>query len=477
MTARVYLSAAHKSSGKTTVAIGLARALKVLGHTVQTYKKGPDYIDPLWLTVASGRACYNLDYHTMEAREISALYERAASGADVQLIEGNKGLYDGVALDGSNSNAALVRALGTPVVLVIDCRGVSRGVAPLVIGYRHFDPAMPIAGVILNRVGGARHEGKLRAVLKAYTDVPVLGAVHESADLAITERHLGLVPSGEWEGAEALVTRLGQAVMAQVDVEAIARLGEDGRGAWAAPVMACRDRDVRIGIARDRAFSFYYPGDLEALEAAGAELVFFDTLNDARLPKVDGLFLGGGFPETEAQALGANKALRAAIKASIEGGLPVYAECGGLMYLTRRLSYEGKSYPMVGAIAADTVMEKKPAGHGYMRLEAGAHHPWARGVLDHGPLPAHEFHYSHLENIAPDTVYAYEVTRGTGIAGRRDGIVYKNVLAGYAHLRDVAGCPWTAAFVGFVRAVRDARLAAPPARLVRPAEMSRVQAL
>ncbi len=458
MTARVYVSAAHKSSGKTTLAIGLARALKGLGATVQPYKKGPDYIDPLWLTKAAGRPCHNLDYHTMGASEITALYEDAARGADVLMIEGNKGLYDGVALDGSNSNAALVHQLQTPVVLVIDCRGVTRGLAPLVLGYRHFDPSMPIAGIVLNRVGGARHEGKLRAVLARYTDVPVLGAVHESADLAITERHLGLVPSGEWDGAEDLIERLAHAVRAQVDVEAIRRLGEDGRLPAGAPGAGMRRADVRIGIIRDRAFSFYYPGDLEALERAGAKLVFVDALRDERLPPVDGLFIGGGFPETEAQALSANSPLRARVRAAIEAGLPTYAECGGLMYLTRSLTFAGRSYPMAGVIAADTVMEAHPAGHGYVALKARGVHPWARGALDQGSIPAHEFHYSHLTNIAPDTVYAYDVTRGTGISGRRDGIVYKNCLAGYAHLRDVAACPWTEAFVGFVRGHKHAAL-------------------
>ncbi len=452
MSARVYVSAAHKSSGKTTLAIGLARALKRLGHTVQPYKKGPDYIDPLWLTKAAGRPCYNLDYHTQGASEITALYEDAARGADVLLVEGNKGLYDGVALDGSDSNAALAHQLQTPVVLVLDCRGVTRGVAPLVLGYRHFDPSMPIAGIVLNRVGGARHEGKLRAVLERYTDVRVLGAVHESADIAISERHLGLVPTGEWDGAEEVIERLAHAVAAQVDVEAIARLGEDGRRRASLDAPRTRAADVRIGIIRDRAFSFYYPGDLEALQEAGAKLVFIDALRDERLPPIDGLFIGGGFPETEARALSANSALRARIRAAIEAGLPTYAECGGLMYLTRSLTFAGQTYPMVGVIAADTVMEARPAGHGYVALQSRVVHPWARGVLDHGLIPAHEFHYSHLTDIAPDTVYAYEVMRGTGIAAHRDGIVYKNCLAGYAHLRDVAGCRWTEAFVSFVRA-------------------------
>ena len=465
MSARVYISAAHKSSGKTTLTIGLARALRASGYTVQPYKKGPDYIDPLWLTKAAGRPCYNLDYHTMGGSEITALYEDAARGSDVRLVEGNKGLYDGVALDGSDSNAALAHQLQTPVVLVIDCRGVTRGVAPLVLGYRHFDPSLSIAGIVLNRVGGARHEGKLRAVLAQYTDVPVLGAVQESADIAISERHLGLVPSGEWDGAEEVIERLAHAVTAQVDVGAIARLGEDGRPRSTPQAPRARAADVRIGVIRDRAFSFYYPGDLEALQEAGAKLVFIDALRDERLPVIDGLFIGGGFPETEARALSANAPLRAQIRAAIEAGLPIYAECGGLMYLTRSLCFAGHTYPMVGVIAADTVMEARPAGHGYVALQARAVHPWAHGVLDHGVIPAHEFHYSHLIDIAPDTVYAYEVTRGTGIAAHRDGIVYKNCLAGYAHLRDVAGCRWTEAFVGFVRehkGVGDSFPARPP---------------
>ena len=328
MTAHVYLAAAHKSSGKTTVAIGLCAALKGRGLIVQPYKKGPDYIDPLWLSEASGRPCYNLDFHTMSVAEITDCFTQAASGADIAVIEGNKGLYDGVALDGSNSNAALVHQLGTPVVLVIDAKGITRGLAPLLIGYRQFDPSIQIAGVILNRVGGARHEAKLRAVVETYTDVRVLGAVWDSPALAMTERHLGLVPSGEHEGAAALIANLASAINDHVDVDAISVLGTELPPLPIWPAKAPVRRDVRIGIARDRAFSFYYPGDLEAMRSAGAEIVAFDALNDTQLPDIDGLFIGGGFPETQAQALSANTAMRSAIKAAIEDGLPTYAECG-----------------------------------------------------------------------------------------------------------------------------------------------------
>ncbi len=451
MTGALYVSAAHKSSGKTTLAIGLCAALGARGRIVQPYKKGPDYIDPLWLTAACARPCHNLDYHTMGRDEITDLYQRAAHGADLSLIEGNKGLFDGVAVDGSNSNAALARQLATPIVLVLDARGSSRGVAPLVIGYQHFDPGLWIAGVILNRVGGARHEAKLRAVLERYTDVPVWGALEDSPELTITERHLGLVPSGEWEEAQGLIERVGRAVANGVDIDALLALSQPTIRPAPTTIPAARPPDIRIGVARDRAFSFYYPGDLEALERSGARLVFIDTLHDTRLPEVDGLIIGGGFPETQAAALSANVALRAAIKDAIEAGLPVYAECGGLMYLTRRLTWQGHSFPMVGIIAADTVMEARPVGHGYARLRTQASHPWVGAGWEAADLPAHEFHYSRLVDIDPNTVYAYEVARGTGIAGHRDGIVRHNMLASYAHLRDVAACRWTGAFMAFIR--------------------------
>ena len=448
MSARLYLSAAHKSSGKTTVAIGVCAALSARGLIVQPYKKGPDYIDPLWLTKAAGRACYNLDFHTMEASEIDSCFRAEAVGADILVVEGNKGLFDGVAVDGSNSNAALAHQLKTPVVLVLDAKGVSRGVAPLVLGYRHFDPSLPIAGVILNRVAGARHEAKLRAVLKAYTDVPVLGAVAESLELTITERHLGLVPSGEWGGADLLIARLARAIEDGVDVAALAALGTGPQPGYESARSRSVSKGWRLGIARDAAFSFYYPGDLVALERLGAELVFFDTVNDPGIPAVDALFIGGGFPETQASALAANVGMRASIRAAIESGLPAYAECGGLMYLSQSLTWHEQTYPMAGVLPGRVVMEERPVGHGYMVLRPTAAHPWAFGSS--GPVPAHEFHYSRLVDLDPKAQFAFTVDRGQGVDGHHDGLIYKNLVAQYAHLRDTKACPWTERFAAFV---------------------------
>ncbi|MDA1118170.1 MAG: AAA family ATPase, partial [Proteobacteria bacterium] len=218
---RLFISAAHKSSGKTTLCIGLAAALRARGETVQPFKKGPDYIDPLWLGLAAGRPCYNLDPYLSGADEIRAEFAQRMAGASLGLVEGNKGLYDGLALDGSNSNAALAAMLGAPVVLVIDARGMTRGIAPLILGFQAFDPAIRIAGVILNQLGGARHEAKLRAVIAHYTRVPVLGAVQYDERLTIVERHLGLVPSNEAQGARARIEEIAARIAAQVDLEAL----------------------------------------------------------------------------------------------------------------------------------------------------------------------------------------------------------------------------------------------------------------
>lgn len=459
---RLFISAAHKSSGKTTITAGLCAALRARGHTVQPFKKGPDYIDPMWLGEAAGRPCHNLDFYTMGADEILQTFVERSRGADVALIEGNKGLYDGLDLDGSNSNAALAALLGAPVVLVVDARGMTRGIAPLILGYQAFDPSIRIAGVILSQLGGSRHEAKLRAVIEHYTDVPVLGAVHRDPALEIVERHLGLIPANEILGKRAQIGRLAQAVSAQVELDRLLATAASAAAVTApAVVMRARARpvDVRIGIARDSAFGFYYPDDLEALQRAGARLLGFDTLHASALPEVDGLFIGGGFPETHMAALEANAALRAELRRVIAEGMPVYAECGGLMYLARSLSWHGRTCDMVGAIPADVVMHERPMGRGYVRLRETGKGPWSLLDPEGRPseLAAHEFHHSSLENLDPEIEFAYEVLRGTGIDGRHDGIVVKNVLGSYAHLRDTRATPWAARFVEFVRACRRAR--------------------
>jgi cobyrinic acid a,c-diamide synthase len=454
---RLLISAAHKSSGKTMVSIGLCAALSKRGHAVQTFKKGPDYIDPMWLSLASGngaagRACRNLDLYLMERDDILDTFARHS--AEVNLVEGNKGLYDGLALDGSNSNAALAKLLDLPVFLVIDARGMTRGIAPLILGYQAFDREIDIAGVILNNLGGSRHEAKLRAVVEHYTDVPVVGAIHHDERLSIVERHLGLMPSNESHLAAAKIKQIGEAIEEQVDLDKLLELSQKEPLNFPRKASVTRlfsgDR-VRIGIARDRAFGFYYADDLDALVAAGAELVPFDALRDSHLPEVDALYIGGGFPETCAAELEANSALRAQIRQAIENGMPAYAECGGLMYLSRSIEYQGRTYQMVGAIPGDVKMHDKPVGRGYVHLKEDEAHPWPRPNAPAKQIKAHEFHYSSLENLPPDSRFAYHVERGHGMNGKRDGLILHNLLASYTHLRTIGSCYWATRFVAFIQ--------------------------
>jgi len=454
----ILVSAAHKSSGKTTITMGLCAALDKQGLRVQAFKKGPDYIDPMWLAKATGRSCYNLDYHTMGKDELRGTFRRYMQNADIGIIEGNKGLYDGLDVEGRNSNAALARLLKAPVVLVLDARGMTRGIAPLILGYQAFDRRLNIAGVILNKLGGKRHEGKLRAVIEHYTDVPVIGAVHQSHELNIDERHLGLIPSNEQTSAHDTIAKIAQIVGDQVDLERVRDIANssvvDSSSGKYVKLVANSQQDIRIAVARDSAFGFYYPDDIEALEAAGAIIIPFDTLRDPELPQADALFIGGGFPETHTARLENNLSLRRSIKQAIENGMPTYAECGGLMYLSRSVTWKGNRREMVGALPADTIMHDKPQGRGYVRLKETQHALWPINGLNGQRIEfcAHEFHYSGLENVSSEIRFAYEVRRGHGIDGQHDGLIYKNVLASYTHLRDVSHNRWAKRFVDFVRA-------------------------
>jgi len=456
------ISAAHKSSGKTTISLGLCAALKSRNLSVQPFKKGPDYIDPMWLGQAAGNDCHNLDFNTMDVEEIRAVFGRYSSGKDVSIIEGNKGLYDGLDLDGSNSNAALAKLVSAPVILVIDARGMTRGIAPLILGYQTFDKDLQIAGVILNQLGGSRHESKLRAVIDHYTDVPVIGAVHHDKSLEIVERHLGLIPSNEAHEALKRIRQVGERIAQQVDLDALMTIAKKAILPTVTTMANQSEtfrlhRPLRIGIARDSAFGFYYPGDIQAFMDAGAELVFFDTIHDTSLPQVDGIFIGGGFPETQMESLEKNRSMRDSIRNAIENGLPAYAECGGLMYLTKSLSWNGKQCQMAGVIDADTIMHSKPQGRGYVKLSETSNHPWPRSEIDVNSsnfIAAHEFHYSSL-SLINESNYAYKVKRGTGIDGNHDGIVYKNLLGSYAHLRDVNNNHWVQRFLQFIEQIKQ----------------------
>lgn len=457
--AHFLIAAAHKSSGKTSVSVGLAAALVKRGLAVQPFKKGPDYIDPLWLGRAAGRDCYNLDFFTMSHAEILRTFATQSAAADISLIEGNKGLFDGLDVEGTDCNAALAKMLSAPVVLVIDTTGMTRGIAPLIKGYLDFDPDVDVRGVILNKVGGTRHEGKLRAALERYADTEVLGAVGRDQALEIPERHLGLIPANEAKRADATIARLADAVSAEVDLDRLIAIASAGRiGVSKSKSISAASKpvpDVRIAIARDASFSFYYQDDIEAFADAGAELIPFDTLSDRKLPKVDGLFIGGGFPETHLAELSANQSLLADIQHALTAGMPAYAECGGLMYLARGIQWRGEKFNMVGAVAGDIVVADHPQGRGYAVLEETGKSLWPPGADGTGKssdsIPAHEFHYARLENLPGNVDYAYRVIRGNGIDGRHDGLLVGNLLAGFVHQRNTKANRWVERFVAFVR--------------------------
>ncbi len=451
-----YISATHKSSGKTTLSIGLCAELRRRGLSVQPFKKGPDYIDPLWLARASGRDCLNLDFHTMDRQEIVDAFGRTLAGVDVGLIEGNVGLFDGVDLEGADSNAALAKLLAAPLILVVDAQGMSRGIAPLLLGYQAFDPGLRIAGIIANKVGSTRHEANLRRVVERYTDLPLLGALHRTSEIGISERHLGLIPSNEAGDAELAVERIRSRVAGQVNVSRIAEIAQSAPPPVPAPQVSgeVKGERVRIAIARDEAFGFYYPDDLAALTRAGADLVGFSPVGDSQLPEADGLFIGGGFPEVLLRELSENRIMRAAIYDFVESGGPVYAECGGLMYLCRELRWGECKGPMCGVLKADVAMHERPQGRGYVRLRETEAFPWPRSAGMPREIRAHEFHHSAI--VEPDAawIYGYEVLRGQGVDGRHDAVIHRNLVAAYSHLRDVGGNGWTGRFVEQVRRLR-----------------------
>ena len=292
-------------------------------------------------------------------------------------------------------------------------------------------------------------------MLERYTDVPVLGVVGRDESLEVHERHLGLTPPGEVGEVDRVIERLRSRVMSSVELEKIKVIAQETNALEidkTVGVSVGETSSVRIGIARDGAFGFYYPDDLEMLQSLGAELIYFDATKDPRLPELDGVFIGGGFPETHMAKLQANESLRDDIATRARAGLPIYAECGGLMYLTRSISWKGERFEMVGVIEADTIMHDRPQGRGLVELEETEHHPWA---LDDGAergngIAAHEFHYAALSNIDEGIRFAYRVKRGAGIDGVNDGIVYRNILASFTHLRNSSRSPWARRFIKFV---------------------------
>ena len=443
---RLVVAGLSGDSGKTIVTSCLLTALRQKQRTISAFKKGPDYIDAAWLTHLGQAVCRNLDTYLVAPEDVRKSFITHSLNSDIAVIEGNRGLFDGKDADGTHSTAELARLLDAPVLLVVDCTKATRTIAALVQGCITFDPDIRIGGVVLNRLAGERHRRVITEAISDYCHIPVVGALPKlDRDTGlIPGRHLGLVTPAEFEQHSRLRSELNQLAERYLDIPVIVTIAET-----AMPLEVLENtevtrpnRSVTVGYFKDSVFTFYYPENLEALEAEGATLVPISSLEDNELPDIDALYIGGGFPETHADRLCSNRSLMASVKATAEKGLPIYAECGGLIYLSRSLTIDDKQYPMADVFPIDLAMHAKPVGHGYTRLKVDG----KNGFFDIGTtVLGHEFHYSGLSTQPESINTCMSAEPGTGIGEGRDGLVYRNVLACYTHIHAGGMKKWAGA--------------------------------
>lgn len=500
---RLILAGLSGGAGKTIISLGLCRALTDIGLRIQPFKKGPDYIDAAWLGLAARRETSNLDPFMMPADSLVRLFLRESASADMALIEGNRGLFDGKDTSGSCSTAELAKLLQTPVVLIINCTKMTRTVAALILGCRTFEPNLRLAGVILNRTAGPRHKTILRQCIEQYTDVPVVGILPKIKPDPIPERHMGLVSDQECTEAEATLSNLATIARDCLDIETIRKIAtnvssaplpdpaqgrlreccfasmlcpkDDGntlpvqqqpptnlQTTQSAPEASQQENarfpsttknTVRIGVVRDAALWFYYRENLEELRRNGAELVELSLLSPAPWPELHGLYLGGGFPETQAEQLTRNETTRALVYRLAGLGLPIYAECGGFMYLGQSLICRETVYPMAGVFPVQTMLCAKPQGHGYTVAKVVHPNPFHAVGLE---FTGHEFHYSKcVTPLPPEVSFALEMQRGSGIDQNRDGLIFRNTFACYTHLHTLGVPTWAVNFVAAARRYQE----------------------
>lgn len=436
---RLIIGGTQSSVGKTTVTLALLAALKARGRRVQAFKAGPDFIDPGHHAALTGRPSRNLDGWMLGADLNRQIFSGAAADADLSIVEGMMGLFDGsLPTTDIGSTAELAKHLKAPVLLVIDGSAMARSAAAMVLGYARFDPELQVAGVLFNRVSGEGHYKLLKEAVQAETDLTVVGYLRPDPELTISDRHLGLVTAIE-HGSKEFYERLARAAIQTVDLNLIEALAESS-GEFPIDSLAFRlggsntsnwKRPVRIGIAYDPAFCFYYQDNLDLLEAEGAELVRFSPLRDTKLPDINLLYLGGGYPELHGERLASNMAMRREIREFAEHGGTIYAECGGMMYLTQAIrDFDGRSHGMVGLFPAEAVMRKPGLTLGYREVEI------TRPCVLGEPgikVRGHEFHYSSL--LPSGTLeYACRMTDARGQERGQDGLIAGNVLALYSHL-------------------------------------------
>jgi cobyrinic acid a,c-diamide synthase len=437
---RMVIAGTGSGVGKTTLTIGLMAALMKKGLTVQGFKCGPDYIDPSYHTAVTKRASRNLDSWMLTKDLVLDIFTHGSRGSDISIIEGVMGFFDGKSPETNEGSTAEISMITkSPVLLVVNCESMARSAAAIVKGFQLFAEGPNIVAVIANKVGSEGHFQLVKKAIEQECHVPVIGYLKRELDIEIPERHLGLIPSMERGELDSFFDKLGMLISETVDIEKLLEL------AVAEPLKGCRkpsifekqrDHLVKIAVAKDSAFNFYYPENLEIMEAKGIEIVYFSPLGDEELPDdVDGLYIGGGFPEEFAQDLACNLKAKQSVKEAIESGLPTLAECGGFMYLTEFIeSTDGKKYEMAGVIPGNVQMQTNLAALGYREITGQN----ANFILEEMCARGHEFHYSNFHTLEEDIPYAYETKGMRGI--NKEGYLLHNLVAGYTHFH-FASCP------------------------------------
>ncbi|WP_404407934.1 cobyrinate a,c-diamide synthase [Jeotgalibacillus malaysiensis] len=429
---RILIAGVSSGVGKTSITLGLMAAFMKKGLTVQGYKCGPDYIDPAYHTAITNRSSRNLDSWMLKEDVMKEIFVKGSEGADISIIEGMMGLYDGESPTSNRGSAAEISSLlKCPVILVVDCSAMARSAAAVVKGFQHLDPDVNIAGVIANRVGSEGHFKLIKEAVEQECGIPVCGYLTENEQIHMPERHLGLVPSIERGELNEQLERLGEAVADTVDLDQIHQMSKQPPVTTESSLFKqWSSINVKVAVAYDQAFNFYYQENLELIESYGAEVIYFSPLKGELLPpEANGLYIGGGFPEQFLKELADHNEVKQSIKDAVENGLPVLAECGGLMYLSASITnIEGETYSMVGVLPGKTKMQFNIAAIGYREI-TGA--PGNKFFMEETKIRGHEFHYSTFKPHE-ELPAAYHVSSSFGSG--EEGYLYKNVVAGYTHI-------------------------------------------
>jgi cobyrinic acid a,c-diamide synthase len=450
---RITISGLSGDSGKTVVSCGLLSYLKEKGLNVAGFKKGPDYIDAAWLSLASGLPARNLDTYMMGFQKVKRSFLKNACEHGINIIEGNRGIFDGVDSKGIHSTAELAKLIKSPVVIVHDISKTTRTAAASILGCKMLDPDLNIKGVILNKVAGERHETVTRTAIEEITGIPVIGSIPKlPGNLILPSRYLGLITPGEYEQKSLFLQELENIIKNNINIDEILDI------CWKAPLIAPEPSEnfyqkenppyVKIGYFKDKAFSFYYPENLEMLQTKGAELIPITSTHNEYFDDLDALYIGGGFPEMNLTYLTANRGMIAAIQKLAEDGLPIYAECGGLMYLAKEIVWQEKKFSLSGVLPIIIEMHDKPQGHGYCEMKVDCENPfYETGTI----IKGHEFHYSKIYDYDPAIKSCLDVIRGCGCFHKRDGLIYKNVFASYIHVHALAVPEWVTGMIKCAR--------------------------